>query len=354
MQRMVVLGAGVMGSALCVPAADNGLDVTLVGTHLDHSIIESLKSSHYHPALDAKLPDSIRYLQIDELTAEHLMQVDLFVIGVSSPGMDWAIETIRAKKTALSTLALITKGLEPDNDAPALTYADALPVKLAAQQESTLEPITFEHLVGIGGPCIARELALRQPTAVVFGCVDNDALVTMANALQTDYYRIKQSADVKGIEACAPLKNFFAIGVSATLGHYATEKNQVVSVSKNPTAAYFNQAVVEMAALAEWLGGRRDTAYDLAGMGDLHVTVGGGRNSRLGTCLGQGLTISEAMAGPLQGQTVEGIDTGRVLSAGFRKAIDNGELRKENFPLTTAILDCIEFDCQFGLCHQLF
>ena len=51
MARIVILGAGVMGSAMAVPAATNGHQVSLVGTHLDSEIIASIKSTS-HPRLN--------------------------------------------------------------------------------------------------------------------------------------------------------------------------------------------------------------------------------------------------------------------------------------------------------------
>ena len=39
MARIAVLGAGVMGTALTFPPADNGHDIRLIGTHLDDAII---------------------------------------------------------------------------------------------------------------------------------------------------------------------------------------------------------------------------------------------------------------------------------------------------------------------------
>ena len=39
MKKIVVIGSGMMGSALAFPARENGNDVTLVGTPLDEEII---------------------------------------------------------------------------------------------------------------------------------------------------------------------------------------------------------------------------------------------------------------------------------------------------------------------------
>ncbi|PJF45966.1 MAG: glycerol-3-phosphate dehydrogenase, partial [Candidatus Thermofonsia Clade 3 bacterium] len=59
MAKVVVLGAGVMGSAFTMPLADNGHAVSLVGTHLDTDIIEEIHETRVHPRLRARLRDSV-------------------------------------------------------------------------------------------------------------------------------------------------------------------------------------------------------------------------------------------------------------------------------------------------------
>ena len=43
MKKILVIGAGAMGSAFCVPSLENKNDVTLIGTHLENQLIEELK-----------------------------------------------------------------------------------------------------------------------------------------------------------------------------------------------------------------------------------------------------------------------------------------------------------------------
>ena len=43
MAKILSIGAGVMGTAITVPAAINGHEITLIGTHLDTEIILSIK-----------------------------------------------------------------------------------------------------------------------------------------------------------------------------------------------------------------------------------------------------------------------------------------------------------------------
>lgn len=42
MAKIVMLGSGIMATALSFPASENGNEVRLVGTHLDRDIIESI------------------------------------------------------------------------------------------------------------------------------------------------------------------------------------------------------------------------------------------------------------------------------------------------------------------------
>ena len=51
MAKLVIVGAGMMGTAITYPLADNGHSVHLVGTHLDAEIIQSCKELNYHPRL---------------------------------------------------------------------------------------------------------------------------------------------------------------------------------------------------------------------------------------------------------------------------------------------------------------
>lgn len=347
MAKLLILGAGVMGSSLSVPALDNGHEVLLAGTHLDRDIIDALKADKTkHPTLRAPVPEQVVPLQIEEVSAEHGAAADVIVVGVSSPGIDWVIEQLTGLLDRPKVIALVTKGLAETGHERPSAFTDRIRNALGPKGLGDCA------LIGIGGPCIARELALRQPTSVVFAAEDLTVAADFARIMQTEHYRVHTSDDLVGVEACAALKNFYAIGVSAMISRYLNPGNGARTPAKNPTAALFNQAVQEMARLAAWIGGRRETAFDLAGAGDLHVTVGGGRNSRLGRHLGSNLTVRQIMEGPLKGETVEGLDTGRSLAPGLFTAFERGTLNPAAFPLACALLDAILKNKLFTFDHR--
>lgn len=340
MPKIIILGAGVMGSALATVAAANN-HVTLVGSPLDDNIIDELKRSKQHPTLQVELPGVVAATsnEIDEAT---LANADVIVIGVSSPGVEWALSAIQHYKARPGIIALVTKGLVPaeHDHLPPQTYAQTVNKRLTHPAGA---------IVGIGGPCIARELALGYPTCVSFASNKLSAATRLRELLKTDFYHITTHSDFTGLEACAALKNFMCIGVSAMYTSYSLEDGY----AKNPLAGLFNQAVHEIATLSDWIKQgancanaeripNQHIAFDLAGLGDLHVTVGGGRNSRLGQYLGTGRLLEEILQSDMHQITVEGVDTGRQLLPGIRAACKNGSLNRTDLPLTSAILDVIE------------
>jgi glycerol-3-phosphate dehydrogenase (NAD(P)+) len=326
MAKIVIIGAGVMGSALSVPAADNGHAVTLVGSPLDDGIIARIQApSGVHPKLDAPLPGAVRPVTHEDAPTDELNDADIIVAGVSSPGVDWFVDYLNRRLSRPKPIAFVTKGLDI-LDGRLATYADTLPGRITAMQ-------TF---IGIGGPCIARELANRNPTLSIYASGGTGAADRLRSLLQTSYYRLATTSDAIGLEACAALKNFYAIGVSAMQTRYP-DHQRADGQAKNPCAGAFSLAVREMTQIVTALGGAPDTAVGLAGLGDLHVTVGGGRNSRLGHGLGAGRTVADVLGAELSGETVEGVDTTRLLSHWLTKQDD----ASERFPLATAIIEAV-------------
>ena len=247
MANILILGAGVMGSALAITAAKHASNkVSLIGSPLDNDIIASISSDHRHPTLNVEMPQSIDALHEVDLTQELAQQADIIVIGVSSPGVQWAVNAINGNNAKSGCIALVTKGLvaAESSESPPLTYADALAADLDESK-----------LLGIGGPCIARELALGMPTMVTFAARNLELAKSIRTSFQTDTYRVAVHPDFVGLEACAALKNFYCIGVSAMLGRWSIEGN----TAKNPVAALFNQAVLEMNMVCQWIRNATDT-----------------------------------------------------------------------------------------------
>ncbi len=289
MAIFTVVGAGMMGSALCVPLVDRGHEVRLVGTHLDGDIVTALQARNHHPKLRYDLPEAIQAFPHTAL-AEAMDGADILALGVSSAGVAWACEQL--KPFATRPTFMITKGLVGKDDGLRI-IPDVVGEALGG------------HPAAVAGPCIAGELARRVPTCVVITGRDAAVCRDLAAALRTPYYHVSTSEDAVGTEVCAALKNAFAMGVAFGAGMHAATGGEPGSIAMhNVESAVFAQAVVEMRRVIERLDGDPLTAAGLAGAGDLDVTNNGGRTGRFGRFLGMGLTRDEAIE-RMEGATLE-------------------------------------------------
>ena len=84
------------------------------------------------------------------------------------------------------------------------------------------------------------------------------------------------------------------------------------------------------------LKGKKDTVTGLAGIADLYVSVAGGRNSKMGKYLGQGMTFKEAKKIKMSKETVEGADLAIEIASKIRSDFDIKTL-----PLMTSVINTI-------------
>ena len=67
MGKIIIIGAGAMGSAFALPCLDNNHDTNIVGTHLENEFIENLKkNNNLHPSLGIKIHNKIKIFKFDE------------------------------------------------------------------------------------------------------------------------------------------------------------------------------------------------------------------------------------------------------------------------------------------------
>lgn len=306
----LILGAGMMGTALAFHLARAGHEVRLVGTHLDREIVASMKASGLHPKLGLVAPPGIRPYFDDEL-ASAWPGTDQCALGVSSAGVDWACAALAPHVRAGLPLFMITKGLRLEGGA-LVALPDAVRRLLPEPARAGIHP------AAVAGPCIAGELARGVPTCVVLAGRDADANARIAAAIARPGYHVFSTTDVAGAETCAALKNAYAMGIAFALGLHEKAGGAPTGslMMHNLESATMAQAVLEMRAIVAALGGRPDTASGLAGVGDLDVTTNGGRTGRFGRLLGLGLSPAEAVA-KMEGATLECLEILAVMRAAF-------------------------------------
>ena len=325
---ITIVGAGMMGSALCFPASDNGHEIRLVGTPLDREIINHAVKTGEHLTLQRKLPAGVQFYQIEQL--EHVLSdADVLISGVSSFGVDWFSEFVIPKLPEGLPILSVTKGMINTDDGSLMTY----PQYYALQHPEKNLP-----LYSIGGPCTSYELANHDQTQVCFCGEDMVTLRKLKALMTTSYYHISLSCDVTGVECAVAIKNAYALGVSLAIG-LSQRKEGIDSIEHyNSQAALFYQSIREMRRLIKLAGGNDDNIAWAAG--DLYVTVFGGRTRKIGILLGRGLTYKQAMA-ELSGMTLESVVITKRMASALRARIQSGTIDAQDFPLMLHIDDVI-------------
>jgi glycerol-3-phosphate dehydrogenase (NAD(P)+) len=335
MAEILVIGAGVMGSAFSVLLADCGHDVHLVGTHLDTDLIQGIKNLGNHSKLKTKIPDRIVAYTYDQLGEVLSNNPDLIVYGVNSAGVEWANQQVGQQLQQATPILMLTKGL-------AVRDNDIVMLPQIVRQDMHRFGLNDVPVGAVAGPCIAGELASRRESSVVITHPDPGLLQWLLSLVNAPYCHARPSTDIVGVEVCAALKNFYAIGVGYANGQLKLKGAAPNGARMNNlSAGLFVQAMTEIKNLMDYLGGEAESVYGLAGVGDLYVTCQAGRNSRLGRHLGAGLCYKEAKTKLMPDDTIEGAELALTIAPTLRRLLDQKKIDQAAIPLGITIMDAI-------------
>jgi glycerol-3-phosphate dehydrogenase (NAD(P)+) len=342
MSTVVILGSGVMGSALSLPLTDNGHEVRLVGTHLDRDIVDSIRSTGVHPGLGRELPAAVRAYQLEELE-QAVAGAEVVVSGVNSFGVRWAGERLAPLLHPEQLVIAIAKGVSADEQGNLRILPHVLAERVPPEVR---ERVRWAAIVG---PSIAGEVAARRESCVVFCGDDNAALDRLAATFRTDWYHVWTSTDFVGAEICAAAKNCYALSVGLAEGELE-RRGEAASADRahNYEAALFAQATAEIRAWAALMGGQAETPLWLPGVGDMYVTSTGGRNVRVGALVGKGLAFTAAAA-RLDNPTLEGAAAIKVFGAALLKLTERGVVAERDFPLMRHLYEVIALERPLNL-----
>ena len=342
MSNIVILGAGSMGTAFAYPCCDNKHDVSVVGTHLENKDIEEINKNHFHPGLNLEVMRSIKFIKHASIKEVFKTKPDLIVIGVSSKGIDWIAQELKKVSIngKLPNLLMLTKGLSINGKQYEL-LVDKLERLLSAKGIKNI------NLSAVGGPCLAPGLANRVHSGVVIANKNLDTAKSLKKMLSTDYYHISTSSDINGVEICAAIKNIFSMIIGAASGLNKTKPKG--SLYLNTSAALVKQSVYEMEVFAEFLKGKKETVKGLAGLGDLYVSAAGGRNSKMGAFIGEGIVFSEAKKTKMPNVTVEGAELIFEIGNKVKEDFDD-----EKLPLMIAMINAILEDKKLDIKWENF
>ena len=332
MKKIIIIGAGAMGSAFSFPCIENKNNVTLVGTFLENELIDKIKSNNnIHPILKKKLPKELKIEKFEKLQSILSTKIDIIVSGVSSVGIDWFVEQISKNYIKNLPIVLLTKGLSIQNK-KLITLSKKIKNLLKERKHTDI------NISAIKGPCLAIELANKMRTGTVIANPQIKEAESLKKIISTQYYSTEISNDLDGVELSGAIKNIYSmlIGASEGLSNYSSPTEINPKYYLNTAASLIHRSISEMVQFVSYYGGKSETVYGLAGLGDLYVSAIGGRNSLMGKYLGQGYLYKDAKEKFMKKTTVEGAQLALEIGPIIKK-----DLNPKKFPLMFSILNTI-------------
>jgi glycerol-3-phosphate dehydrogenase (NAD(P)+) len=285
--KIAVLGGGSFGTAIANMVAENNYSVTLWmrSEKSRQQILETGENAAYLPGYQLN-----KSLNITTDLGEALDQVDVVFFAVPSSSFRSLAKQARDILSKDTLLISTAKGIEAESF--------LLPSQILEQEIPQCE-------VGvISGPNLAAEIAQFQITATVIASESDELCERVQELLASKYFRVYANHDRYGVELGGALKNIYAIvsGIAESM-----------NAGQNTKSVVLTRSLAEMSRFAAQLGANPLTFLGLSGVGDLYVTCTSplSRNFRIGTALGRGESLEQAIASV--GQIAEGVNTTKLV-----------------------------------------
>jgi len=279
--KITIIGAGAWGTTMGIHLADAGHEVTMWTRDAERAAHMEEQRENKRYLKSFRFPDSLH------VTSGPIGDADFLVGGIPTQYMRNALTTLKDQLPRVPFVSL-SKGIE--------LKTGQLPTRIYEDVMGTDIPTAV-----LTGPNIAREVALKEPTAAV---VAGDEAEMFQRAFNGPTFRVYTSEDRIGAELGGALKNIMGIAAGIVDG---------LGLGDNTKATLLTRGIVEISRLGIALGAQMSTFNGLAGFGDLFTTCVSpyGRNRGVGERIGKGETLDEILA-DMQ-SVAEGVPTTRAV-----------------------------------------
>ena len=309
--RVAVMGTGSWGTTFAVVLADAGAQVAMWGRRAE--VCAEITTDHRNRTYlgDIPLPASIRATTD---AADALDGAEVVVLAVPSQTLRENLEAWRPDLPEGAVLVSLMKGVE---------LGTMLRMSEVVAQTAKVGP---ERVAVVSGPNLAKEIAVRQPTATVVACSDLAVADRVAAVCSAPYFRPYTQTDVVGVELGGAVKNVIALAVGIAEG---------MGFGENTKASLITRGLAETTRLGLALGADPATFAGLAGLGDLVATCASplSRNRTFGVEMGRGLSVAEVVAHT--SQTAEGVKS-------CRSILELARAHDVDMPITEQVVNAVQ------------
>jgi glycerol-3-phosphate dehydrogenase (NAD(P)+) len=282
MSQVAVYGTGSWGTAFASVLADAGSTVRMWGRRAE--VVEQINggvNEDYLPGMPLA-----RGISATTDPQEAAAGADIVVLAVPSQTLRDNLASWGSVLPADAAVVSLMKGV---------ALGTTMRMSEVIAEAGGVDP---ERVVGVSGPNLAKEIALKQPAAAVIASSSAETADRVARACFAPYFRPYTSTDVVGVEIGGAVKNVIALAVGMAEG---------MGMGDNSKATIITRGLAETTRLGVALGGDPATLAGLAGVGDLIATCMSplSRNHTFGANLGRGMTVEQVIA--VTKQTAEGV-----------------------------------------------
>lgn len=302
-----ILGTGAYGIALAHVFYSNNNKVCMWTKFQEELDTISLKRENSKVLPGIKIPDDIN---ITCNLEECIKDSDIIVIAVPSNTIRGVVCELGKYIKPDQIICIASKGMENEKN------------KFMSQVIE--EEIPNSNICVVSGPSFAIEIANDAKLGLIAASKDNNSSMAVKLCLENDNVIVNTCIDVIGVQICASVKNVFAI----ILGMLNEKEDST-------KATMLTILLKDMKIIVEVLGGKEQTVYNYAGIGDFLLTSMSdkSRNYTFGKNIAKGYTKDEAFE-IMQTKTVEGI----FALKSIKQMLDQKEIEIESINTLYSIL----------------
>ena len=285
-------GGGAWGQALAITLASLGHKSTLI-------VSDPIRADEINAHTSKKFP----HIQLSHLINASIQKSNLVFITTESKRVIDVVKLIFSLKNDNINLIITSKGFATKDGK---TFNEIIKDQFPIFKTGILT-----------GPTFADEIANNLPAAAVLASKDIALANSICNLFQNSCLRLYQSNDPVGASIAGAIKNIIAIGAGIIEG---------LNLGDNAKAALITRGISETSRLIKISGGHYNTAFGLAGIGDMSLTCSGphSRNMAYGMNLVKGNNTANKL------DLVEGVNA-------IGAAIALAEKLKIELPIVNAI-----------------
>ncbi|MDJ0624992.1 MAG: NAD(P)H-dependent glycerol-3-phosphate dehydrogenase [Candidatus Caenarcaniphilales bacterium] len=285
-KKISILGAGSWGTVLSHLLALSGHSINL-WSRSDDFVQHTKRIGRFTKPVELNLPEAVN---LTSSLQESLIDIDLLICAVPSEAVKTLSQSIKVIESKIPLFLSVTKGLSVGS--------------VKRMSEIWSETIDCD-IAALSGPNLSAEAALAKPMKTVIASKNMESAQTIADCFHVPNFKTEITDDIVGVEIAGAAKNVIALIAGAWDG---------LSLGTSGKGAMLTRAVSELSHLVDLMGGKRETVFSVAGLGDLYITCSSplSRNYRAGYSLAKGKTLDEVHS-ELGGQVSEGVYTAPLI-----------------------------------------